>query len=94
MKAIFADTTIAESNRTVVVEGNHYFPKEDVNMDYLKHSEHKSICPWKGEASYYHVIVGDQESKNAAWIYIEPKEEAAHIKGHIAFWKDVKVVEG
>ncbi len=93
MKAIFADTIIAESNRTVIVEGNHYFREEDVHMDYLKPSEHKSTCPWKGEAGYYHVTVGDQQAENAAWVYAEPKEKAAHIKGHIAFWKDVKVVE-
>lgn len=92
MKAVFAETVIAESDRTVVVEGNHYFPEEDVHMDYLKSSQLKSTCPWKGEASYYHVVVGDQESEDAAWYYAEPKEEAARIKGLIAFWKDVKVV--
>ncbi len=93
MKAKFADTIIADSTRTIIVEGNHYFPEEDVKMDYLKPSKHKSTCPWKGEASYYNVVVGEQESENAAWIYTEPKEKAAHIKGHLAFWKDVKVVE-
>lgn len=93
MKAVFANTTIAESTRTVIVENNHYFPVDDVHMDYLKPSEHKSTCPWKGEASYYHVVVGEQESKNAAWVYVEPKEKAIHIKGYIAFWKDVKVIE-
>lgn len=93
MKAVFADVTIADSSNTVIVEGNHYFPEEDVKMEYLRHSNLKTTCPWKGEASYYDVKVGDQEAINAAWVYLDPKKEAAHIKGLIAFTKDVKVAE-
>jgi len=93
MKAIFANTTIAESKNTVIVEGNHYFPEEDVHMEYFKHSNLKTTCPWKGESSYYNVEVGDQKSVNAAWVYVEPKKEAAHIKGHIAFSNSVNVIE-
>ena len=92
MKAIYAGTVIAESDRTVVVEGNHYFPPEDVNMEYLEDSKLKTTCGWKGVASYFHVAAGDQKAENAAWIYTETKEQAAHIKGYIAFWKGVQVV--
>jgi uncharacterized protein (DUF427 family) len=92
MKAIFADTVIAESDRTVVVEGNHYFPEEDVELKYLEASKLTTTCPWKGVASYYHVVVGDKKAQDAAWVYPQPKDKAAHIKGHIAFWKGVQVV--
>jgi uncharacterized protein (DUF427 family) len=93
MKSVFNNTTIAESDDTVVVEGNHYFPPQDVATEYLKESAFTTTCPWKGKASYYHVQVNDQVSENAAWYYPAPKEKAAHIKDYVAFWKDVRVVE-
>jgi uncharacterized protein (DUF427 family) len=91
MKAIWNDTTLAESDDTIVVEGNHYFPPGSINRDYFKPSDTHTTCPWKGEASYYNVVAGGRENKDAAWYYPEPKEAAAQIKGYVAFWKGVKV---
>lgn len=91
MKAIWKNTTIAESDKTEVVEGNHYFPPESVSEQYLRPTDTHSTCPWKGEASYYDVVVGDEVNKDAAWYYPEPKEAAKQIKGHVAFWKGVEV---
>ena len=93
MKAIFNGTVIAESSRTILVEGNHYFPPEDVKKEYLENSSYTSTCPWKGQASYYHVQVQGVSSENAAWYYPSPKEKARHIQGYVAFWKDVRVRE-
>lgn len=93
MKAIFNNKIIAESNDTVVVEGNHYFPKESLNMSYFNLSNHKSTCPWKGLASYYTINVDYQTTENAAWFYPSPSEAASKIKDHIAFWKEVKITE-
>lgn len=93
MKAIFNNKVIAESDETVVVEGNHYFPPNSVHMEFLKESGTTSTCPWKGLASYYTVEVGDKVSTDAAWIYKEPKEAAGEIKGYIAFWKEVEITE-
>ena len=91
MKAIWNDTAIAESDKTVVVEGNHYFPPQSVNQEYLQPSDKHTTCPWKGEASYYNVVVDGQVNKDAAWFYPEPKPAAAEIKEHVAFWRGVKV---
>jgi uncharacterized protein (DUF427 family) len=93
MKAIFNGKTIAESDKTVVVEGNHYFPPESVNREYLKPSDEQYTCPWKGEAKYYNVDVDGRVSAGGAWEYPEPKEAARQIKKHIAFWRGVEVVE-
>lgn len=93
MKAILNNTIIAESNDTLIVEGNYYFPKESLNMDYFKESKTTTHCPWKGEASYYTVEVPDSVSEDAAWFYREPNELASNIKDHVAFWKKVQVVE-
>jgi uncharacterized protein (DUF427 family) len=93
MKAIWNDTVIAQSNATVVVEGNHYFPAESVNRDYLKPSDTTTVCPWKGTANYYTVTVGDRSNPDAAWYYATPKPAARQIEGHIAFWRGVRVVE-
>lgn len=93
MKVIWNGTVIAESNNTVVVEGNHYFPKSSVKMDILEPSETKSTCPWKGIASYYTISVDKQTNVDAAWYYPEPKEAARNIEGHIAFWRDVEITE-
>ena len=90
-KAIWNDTVIAESADTVVVEGNHYFPKEAVKHEYLVESDTKTTCGWKGEASYYTVVAQMETNRDAAWYYPDPKPEAANIKGRIAFWKGVKV---
>ncbi len=91
MKATWNNATIAESDETVVVEGNHYFPSESVNEVYLEPSSSHTICPWKGEASYYNVVVDGQTNKDAAWYYPEPKDAAAEIKDRIAFWRGVTV---
>lgn len=93
MKAIWKDTVIAESNDTVVVEGNHYFPADSVKKEYLEDSDFHSTCPWKGNASYHHVKVGEEVNEDAAWYYPEPSEMAKNIKGRIAFWRGVEVVE-
>lgn len=91
VKAIWNGETIAESDNTVVVEGNHYFPREAVKAGVLIPSARTSSCPWKGTAEYYSVRSGDSENPDAAWFYADPKPAAAEIKGRIAFWKGVKV---
>ncbi len=93
MKATWNGAVIAESEATEVVEGNHYFPHDSVNSDYLQKSEATSTCSWKGLANYYDVVVDGSTNKQAAWYYANPKEKAAQIKNHIAFWKGVKVSE-
>jgi uncharacterized protein (DUF427 family) len=84
-------TVIAESDKTVVVEGNHYFPPEAVKTQYLKSSDTTSRCPWKGVANYYSLAVDGKTNEDAAWFYADPLDAAAAIKGHIAFWKGVEV---
>ena len=76
-----------------MVEGNHYFPADSVNRKYLIASDTTSVCPWKGTANYYSVQVDDKINADAAWYYAEPKPAAAEIKGHIAFWRGVRVLE-
>ncbi|MEX2350184.1 MAG: DUF427 domain-containing protein [Flavobacteriaceae bacterium] len=93
MKAIWNETIIAESEQTVEVEGNHYFPPEDVKTQYLKPSDTHTECPWKGQASYYTLEVNGITNPDAAWYYPEPKEAAEKIKGYTAFWKGVQVKE-
>ncbi len=92
MKAIWNNKIIAESNETIVVENNHYFPKNSVKKEYFESSNTDSLCPWKGFASYYNVIVDGKTNANAAWYYPEPKEKAKEIKNYVAFWKGVKVI--
>ena len=91
VKATWNGTVIAESDRTVVVEGNHYFPREDVKAEVLRPSGTHTTCPWKGEASYYDVVVDGEANRDAAWYYPDPKTEAADIKDHVAFWRGVQV---
>ena len=91
MKATWKGAVLAESGETIVVEGNHYFPPDSINRDYFRTSDHHSTCPWKGLASYYNIVVGDEENKGAAWYYPEPKEAASNIRGYVAFWKGVVV---
>ena len=93
MRAIWNGNVIAETDRTIVVENNHYFPPESVNMGFLRESRHRSACPWKGEAHDYDLTAEGSETRNAAWTYPEPKEAAKQIRDHVAFWKDVEVVE-
>lgn len=90
MKATWNGTTIAESNDTVVVEGNHYFPADSVTAELTK-SSHTSVCPWKGTASYYDITVDGKTNAQAAWFYPEPKDAAKEITGRLAFWKGVVV---
>jgi uncharacterized protein (DUF427 family) len=93
MKAIMNGTVIAESSDTIVIEDNHYFPPHSVKREFLRESDHRSTCPWKGEAHYYDVIVDGAESKSAAWSYPQPKDAAKEITGYVAFWKRVKVTD-
>jgi uncharacterized protein (DUF427 family) len=93
MKATWNDQLIAESNDTVVVERNHYFPKESIKGDFFKPSATHTTCPWKGEASYYTLEVNGEKNTDAAWFYPNPKEAASNIKDHVAFWKGVKITE-
>jgi uncharacterized protein (DUF427 family) len=93
MKAIWENEVIAESNDTVVVENNHYFPANSVKKEFLRDSDTHTVCPWKGLASYYSIEVRGRQNKDAAWYYPDPKEAANNIKGRIAFWKGVTVTE-
>ncbi len=90
-KAVWNGAVLAESDDTVVVEGNHYFPPQAVDWDLLAASDHRSVCPWKGEASYYDVLVGQEVNRAAAWLYSDPKPAAAEIKDRVAFWRGVGV---
>lgn len=92
MKAIWNGATIAESDDTVVVEGNHYFPLDSVDRTFLRPSSTQTTCGWKGIASYYDVVVGDAVNRDAAWYYAEPYEAAKAIEGRVAFWKGVRIV--
>jgi uncharacterized protein (DUF427 family) len=93
MKAIWNGATLAESDKTLVVESNHYFPPDSINKEYFRSSNMHTTCPWKGEANYYNIAVGDQINTDAAWYYPAPKQEAAHIKNYVAFWRGVKISE-
>lgn len=89
--ATWNGTVIAESPKTEVVEGNHYFPVDSLRMEHFQPSSHTTVCGWKGTANYYDVVVDGEKNGNAAWYYADPKPDAASIKGHVAFWKGVKV---
>jgi uncharacterized protein (DUF427 family) len=91
MKAIWNGAVLAESDDTVVVEGNHYFPAGAVRREHLRDSDHHTVCGWKGTASYYDVVVDGQVNPGAAWYYPEPKDAARQITGRVAFWKGVRV---
>jgi uncharacterized protein (DUF427 family) len=91
MKAIWNGKVLAESDETVVVEGNHYFPRESVKEEFFEESATHTTCPWKGEASYFNVVADGRVNKDAAWFYPEPKDAAKEIRGRVAFWKGVKV---
>jgi uncharacterized protein (DUF427 family) len=91
MKAIWNNTVIAESEKTIQVEGNHYFPADTIKREFFKPSDTHTTCPWKGVASYYTLEVNGETNKDAAWYYPEAKPAAREIQDHVAFWKGVKV---
>ena len=93
VKAVWKDDVIAESQNTIMIEGNHYFPPQDVRRDYLVASNYRSTCPWKGEAHYYDILINGEKNENAAWYYPQPKEKALQIKDYVAFWKGVAIEE-
>ena len=90
-RAIWQGQVIAESDHFEVVEGNVYFPPDTINDEFFEPSNHHTVCPWKGTASYHHLVVDGERNENAAWFYPEPKSAAANIKDHVAFWKGVVV---
>lgn len=94
MQAIWKGTVIADSGDTVIADGNHYFPLEDVKAEYLRESDTTSVCGWKGTANYWSLVVDDETNPDAAWTYREPKEEAQDLAGRVAFWNGVQVREG
>lgn len=94
MKATWNGAVIAQSDDTVVVEGNHYFPEGSVKAEYLRPSDTHSVCPWKGTASYHTLEVDGQRNPDAAWYYPQPRDAARQIEGRVAFWKGVEVTEG
>jgi len=94
MKAVLDDTILAESDETVVVEGNHYFPPSSLKEEYFEPNDYHTTCPWKGEASYYDVVVGGTRKENAAWYYPDPSDAASQIKDHVAFYSSKVEVEG
>lgn len=91
MKAVWNNHVLAESDNTVEVEGNQYFPKDSVNMEYFEDSPNRSECPWKGSAYYYHITINGNTNENAAWYYPDPKPAASEIKNKVAFWKGVVI---
>jgi len=91
MIARWKDRVIADSDATVVVEGNHYFPPADIKQEYMRDSDHTSICGWKGTAHYYSIDIEGELNADAAWYYPQPKSAAAEIAGYVAFWKGVQV---
>lgn len=93
MKVIWMNEALAESDKTIIVEGNHYFPPDSIHMDFFRNSDTKTVCSWKGVASYYDVVVDGSTNKDAAWYYAEPSDAASQIKNYVAFWKGVKVLE-
>lgn len=90
-KAMWNGAVLAESDRTEIVEGNHYFPPESIRWEYFKESSTHTTCPWKGQANYYTIVVNGKENRDAAWYYPNPKEAAKQIKGYVAFWHGVEV---
>jgi uncharacterized protein (DUF427 family) len=91
MKAIWNGAVVAESDDTVLIEGNHYFPETSLNREVVTFSNHRTSCAWKGEASHYSLLVNGELNPDAVWYYPEPKAEAENIRGRVAFWKGVKV---
>ncbi len=92
-KALWNNAILAESDATIVVEGNHYFPPDSLRRDHFRDSDAHTVCGWKGTANYYDVVVAGNVNEQAAWYYPDPKAEAAHIRNYVAFWKGVEVVD-
>lgn len=92
MKAIWKDAVLAESDETIVVEGNHYFPPRALNEQYFRNSSMHTVCPWKGMASYYDIVVDEEVNPGGAWYYPSPSQAAKQIEGYVAFWRGVRVV--
>ncbi len=93
MRAKWNENIIAESNNTNLVEGNHYFPRNSIKSDFFSESQTHTTCSWKGEASYFDIVVEGKVNKDAAWYYPDPKDAAKHIKNMVAFWKGVEIIE-
>lgn len=93
VKAIWKGAVIAESDDTVIIEGNHYFPRKDVDPRYLKDSDMHTVCPWKGQASYHTLEVDGQRNVDAAWYYADPKKRAMPIRDRVAFWRGVAILD-
>jgi uncharacterized protein (DUF427 family) len=93
MKALWSGATLAESENTVVVEGNHYFPADSINKEYFRPSDTHTVCGWKGTASYYDIVVNGEKNSDSAWYYTETKPDARNIEGRIAFWKGVEITQ-
>jgi len=91
MQAIWNGAVLADSNETVVVEGNHYFPPAALQAGFFRQSDKHTVCPWKGTASYYDVDVHGKVNKDAAWFYPDPSPAASNVRGYVAFWKGVEV---
>jgi uncharacterized protein (DUF427 family) len=94
MQAIWNGTVIAESDDTVIVEGNHYFPAESLRREFFEPSDHSTICSWKGTAGYLDVVVNGKRNEHAAWLYADPLPEAEHVRDRVAFWQGIEVVAG
>jgi len=92
MKAIWNGTVLAESDDTITIEGNHYFPADSINKEFFQPSDTRTHCPWKGAAGYYSISANGETNKDAAWFYPEPKAAAKEIANHVAFWKGVQIV--
>ncbi|MCA1750260.1 MAG: DUF427 domain-containing protein [Cryomorphaceae bacterium] len=93
MKAVWNNQVIAESDDTIIIENNHYFPHDSIKEDYFSESNHHTVCPWKGTASYYHISVDGKKNENAAWYYPETKKMADGFKNYVAFWRGVEVAD-
>ena len=92
-KAVWEGIVLAESDKTIDVEGNPYFPFESVKKEYFQPNQHHTVCPWKGTASYYDIVVNGKTNRDAAWYYPEPSKAASHIRNYVAFWRGVEVQE-
>ena len=92
MKAIWNGAVLAESDDTITIEGNHYFPADSINKEFFQPSDTRTHCPWKGAAGYYSISANGETNKDAAWFYPEPKAAAKEIANHVAFWKGVQIV--
>ena len=93
MKAVWNGKVLAESNETIIIENNHYFPPNSINQEFFSKTDTHTVCPWKGTASYYTLEVDGEKNADAAWYYPTPKDAASQIKDYVAFWKGVKVEE-